>query len=59
MRPEELYCPADLLAWVLDVVFTVVGAQELLLLTHPDGDDLVDDLKNRFAASLMDFIDIV
>ena len=37
--------PGDSDAGMVDVVLKEVGAEELLVGVHSDGDDLVDDLK--------------
>jgi hypothetical protein len=40
--------PGDADVRVVDVVLAVVGADQLLVVVHPEGDDLVDQLKEIF-----------
>ena len=43
----DVVIPGDADAGVVDVVLGVVGPKELLVLVHPEGDDLVDALQRK------------
>ena len=44
----DVVIPGDADAGVVDVVLGVVGPKELLVLVHPEGDDLVDALQRMW-----------